>query len=86
MFGGHGRHTIDGQPADLTPLSVSLIAKGQVHRFEYSSDLSLYLVRFTDDFLPAELVSFHMRYRPMLFNHLGFNQTLRLQPPDAEKL
>jgi AraC-like DNA-binding protein len=84
VLSGHGRHTIDGQPADLTPLSVALIAKGQVHRFEYSSDMTLYLLRFTDDFLPAELVSPTWDYHAMLFNHLGLNQTLRLPPPDAE--
>lgn len=84
VLNGHGRHTIDGQPADLTPYSVSLIAKGQVHRFEYSSELSIYLVRFTDDFLPADLVSPTWDYHAMLFNHVGLNQTLRLQPPDAE--
>lgn len=84
VLGGVGRHTIDGEPADLTALSVALIAKGQVHRFETSSDLSFYLVRFTDDFLPANLVSPTWDYHAMLFNHVGFNQTLRLPPPDAE--
>jgi AraC-like DNA-binding protein len=83
-YAGHGRHSIDGQYADLTPYCVSLIAKGQVHRFEYSADLSLYLLRFTDDFLPAELVSPTWDYHAMLFNHVGLNQTLRLAPPDAE--
>ena len=83
---GHGRHTIDGQPADLTPSSVALIAKGQVHRFEYSSGLSLYLLRFTDDFLPAALVSPTWDYHAMLFNHLGLNQTLHLGPGDAEDI
>lgn len=81
---GHGRHTIDGQPADLLPHSVSLIAKGQVHRVEYSDGLAIYLVRFTDDFLPAEVVSPTWDYHGMLFNHVGLNQTLQLQPPDAE--
>ncbi len=83
-YAGHGRHQIDGQIADLDPFCVSLIAKGQVHRFEYSADLSIYLLRFTDDFLPAELVSPTWDYHAMLFNHVGLNQTLRLSPPDAE--
>lgn len=86
VYAGHGRHTIDGQPADLAPRSVALIAKGQVHRFEYSSGMSLYLLRFTDDFLPAELVSPTWDYHAMLFNHLGLNQTLRLGPDDAEDI
>ncbi len=84
VLNGRGRHTIDGQAADLLPYSVSLIAKGQVHRVEYSDGLGIYLVRFTDDFLPAELVSPTWDYHGMLFNHVGLNQTLRLQPADAE--
>lgn len=84
VLAGHGRHTIDGQPADLTPLSVALIAKGQVHQFEYSAGLSIYLLRFSDDFLPADLVSPTWDYHAMLFNHLGLNQTIKLQPGDAE--
>lgn len=86
VLDGHGRHTIDGQPADLQPHSVALIAKGQVHRFEFSANLSIYLVRFTDDFLPAELVSPTWDYHAMLFNHLGLNQTLELRTADAEDI
>ena len=81
---GYGRHTIDGQAADLLPHSVSLIAKGQVHRVEYSDGLAIYLIRFTDDFLPAEVVSPTWDYHGMLFNHVGLNQTLQLLPADAE--
>ncbi len=81
---GRGRHTIDGQYADLKPHAVSLIAKGQVHRVEYSEGLAIYLVRFTDDFLPADLVSPTWDYHAMLFNHVGLNQTLQLAPADAE--
>ena len=86
MLAGQGRHTIDGQPADLTPLSVALIAKGQVHRVESSSEMSIYLLRFTDDFLPADLVSPTWDYHAMLFNHVGLNQTLRLKEGDAEDI
>jgi AraC-like DNA-binding protein len=81
---GHGRHTIDGQAADLTPYSVSLIAKGQVHRVAAADELAIYLVRFTDDFLPADLVSPTWDYHAMLFNHVGLNQTLQLEAADAE--
>jgi AraC-like DNA-binding protein/mannose-6-phosphate isomerase-like protein (cupin superfamily) len=81
---GHGRHTIDGHAAALTPFSVALIAKGQVHRVEAAQDLAIYLLRFTDDFLPADLVSPTWDYHAMLFNHLGLNQTLQLAAPDAE--
>jgi AraC family transcriptional activator of pobA len=81
---GSGRHTIDGQEAELKPYTISLIARGQVHRVEAADDLAIYLVRFTDDFLPAELVSPTWDYHAMLFNHVGLNQTLQLQPADAE--
>jgi AraC family transcriptional activator of pobA len=84
VLNGRGRHTIDGQAADLVPHSVSLIARGQVHRLEFSEGLAIYLVRFTDDFLPAELVSPTWNYHGMLFNHVGLNQTLPLEPFDAE--
>ncbi|MFN8466604.1 MAG: helix-turn-helix domain-containing protein [Caldilineaceae bacterium] len=84
VLNGRGRHTIDGQAADLLAHSVALIARGQVHRVEYSDGLAIYLVRFTDDFLPAELVSPTWDYHGMLFNHVGLNQTLQLQPSDAD--
>lgn len=83
---GHGRHAIDGQSADLSPRMVTLIAKGQVHDFEYAEKLSVYLIRFTDDFLPAELVSPVWDYRAELFNHLGLNTTLLLEDHDAAYL
>jgi AraC-like DNA-binding protein len=81
---GRGRHTIDGHSAELTPFSVALIAKGQVHRVEQAEGLAIYLVRFTDDFLPTDLVSLTWDYHAMLFNHVGLNQTLQLEPADAE--
>ena len=83
---GAGRHRIDGQAAELAPNSLALIAKGQVHWMEYAAGVDGYLLRFTDDFLPAEMVSQTWDYRAVLFNHLGVNQTLALDPGDMAGL
>lgn len=83
---GSGRHRIDGQPAELAPNAIALIAKGQVHWMEYAAGIDGFLLRFTDDFLPADLVSQTWDYHAVLFNHLGVNQTLALAPGDMADL
>ncbi|MBN9389287.1 MAG: helix-turn-helix domain-containing protein [Chloroflexi bacterium] len=49
---GSGSHSIDGNCHDLAANSLSLIRKGQVHRFNELRNASGYYLRFTDDFLP----------------------------------
>lgn len=83
---GAGRHVIDGEAAALAPATLSLIARGQVHWMDYATGVDGFLLRFTDDFLPADLVSPTWDYRAVLFNHLGLNQTLALQPADMGDL
>jgi AraC family transcriptional regulator, transcriptional activator of pobA len=48
---GSGRHLIDGEPAEVTPGTVTLIGRGQVHVFEAASGLSGAVVRFGDELL-----------------------------------
>ncbi len=48
---GCGRHSIDGEPVDVRPLTVTLIGRGQVHVFEGASGLTGAVIRFGDDVL-----------------------------------
>jgi AraC family transcriptional regulator, transcriptional activator of pobA len=83
---GNGRHTIDGRSFELLPCTASLIAKGQVHVFEQAADITGWVIRFADDFLPAELVSQAWNYRATLFGPLGERQTLAMQSSDLQEL
>src|SRR5690606_31243347 len=60
---GHGYHRIDDQGIELVPYTVSLITRGQVHIVEHLTDLTGWLVRFDDDFLPAGLISQTWNYQ-----------------------
>ena len=86
---GYGRQTIDGHRVDFRPDSIYFIAKGHVHIVEEGVDLTGWLIRFTDDFLPARLVGEGWDYHLNLFNQLGPNCSVSLQPdemPDLEIL
>jgi len=78
---GHGRHVIDGHAADLVPHTVALIGKGQVHLFEHASHLTGWIVRFTDDFMPAGLFHPPFADHAPLFHQLGRAATLALDLP-----
>jgi AraC family transcriptional activator of pobA len=45
---GAGRHLIDGEPLPVTPQTLTIIGRGQVHQFEHAQDLRGALLRFTD--------------------------------------
>ena len=81
---GHGRHTIDGLSFDLLPGAVSLISRGQVHVFEEATDVAGWVVRWTDDFLPAALVSQTWNYHTTLFDPLGRRQSLTVAPDELD--
>ena len=83
---GQGRHTIDGQSFDLLPGSVSLITRGQVHVFEEATDVVGWVVRWTDDFLPAWLISQTWNYHTTLFYPLGVDQSLTVTADDLNTL
>lgn len=86
---GYGRQRIDGHRVDFRPRSIYLIAKGHVHVVEECVALTGWLIRFMDDFLPARLVGEGWDYRLNLFNQLGPNCSLAIQPdemPDLELL
>ncbi len=83
---GHGQHTIDGQLIDLTPYTVALVAKGQVHRFEHATQLTGWLVRFTDDFLPAGLGGATSNYHATILNQFGRTHTLPLTANELQPL
>ena len=48
---GSGRHLVDGEPAAVTPGTMTLIGRGQVHVFEEASGLSGAVIRFGDELL-----------------------------------
>ena len=83
---GRWRHSVDGHRAELLAPAVSLIGKGQVHVVEGGADLSLWIVRFTDDFLPASLIGPAWNYHATLFNQLGPKQTVALRPAEMREL
>jgi AraC family transcriptional regulator, transcriptional activator of pobA len=45
---GRGQHRIDGEPLPVTPRTLTIIGRGQVHQFERAEGLRGGLVRFTD--------------------------------------
>lgn len=78
---GYGQHVIDGHAADLVPHTVALIRKGQVHLIEHAHHLSGWIIRFTDDFVPAGLSNPPWNDHAALFNQLGRAATLTLARP-----
>jgi len=78
---GYGRHVIDGHAAELVPHTVALIRKGQVHLFEHASQLTGWIVRFTDDFVPTGLNNSPWNDHASLFNQLGRAATQTLDLP-----
>jgi AraC family transcriptional activator of pobA len=89
---GEGLHRIDGQPVPLRPGTVALIAKGQVHDFEYARGLTGHVLRFTDDALPPDHpgagagagVGAGPEARAALFHPLRVGDPLRLGPADRD--
>jgi AraC family transcriptional activator of pobA len=45
---GRGQHRIDGEPLPVTPRTLTVIGRGQVHQFEHAEGVRGGLVRFTD--------------------------------------
>ena len=83
---GQGRHTIDGRSFELLPGAVSLITRGQVHVFEEATEVVGWVVRWTDDFLPAWLISQTWNYHTTLFYPLGGGQPLTVAADDLNAL
>lgn len=54
---GSGRHSIDGEPSEVEPGTMTLIGRGQVHVFERARDLHGAIVRFGDELLHADPAS-----------------------------
>ena len=83
---GRGHHSIDGHAIALVPSTVSLITRGQVHIVEHLTDFTGWLVRFSDEFLPAGHISPTWNYHATLFNKLGHRHTLTIEPSDLGAL
>jgi AraC family transcriptional activator of pobA len=83
---GSGRHTIDGHSVELLPSTVALVTKGQVHNFEYATNLTGWLVRFTDDFLPTDVSGQTWNYHVTILNQLSSTHTLVLTADELQAL
>lgn len=83
---GEWRHSVDGHVSDVVGPAVSLIGKGQIHVVVGGADLTIYVIRFADEFLPASLISRSWNYHATLFNQLGPKQTIALQPAEMRDL
>ena len=51
---GCGRHSIDGQRVEVSPGTITLIGRGQVHVFEGAGGLHGAVIRFGDDMLTGD--------------------------------
>lgn len=71
---GTGRHVVDSVTERVEGGTFSLVARGQVHTFLETHDLTGFTVCFTDDFLPSGV------WNPaLLFNTPGPMRTFRAQ-------
>jgi AraC family transcriptional regulator, transcriptional activator of pobA len=79
---GHGRHAIDGHSSDLLPSTVSFITKGQVHILEHMTNMTGWLLRWNDEFLPSNAISPTWSVHATLFSQFGQTHTLPIAPDD----
>ncbi len=68
------------------PGSIALVARGQVHEFEYARAMSGFVLRFADDMLPPGLLDGGPDVRARLFHPLGAGRALRLAPADRREI
>ncbi len=83
---GHGVHAIDGQAIDLLPRTVSVITKGQVHIVEHLTNLTGWLIRFSEEFLPTDMLGQPGQYQTALFQQLGAIHTITVDAADLAEL
>ena len=74
---GEGLHLIDGEPSPVTPGTVTVIGRGQVHVFERARGLTGAVVRFGDEVLQAS---------PSWLLGGRAAHTVAVPPSDAERL
>lgn len=79
---GYGTHIIDGQLHQLAPLTLSLIAKGQVHKMDEAFGTNGCYIRFTDAFL-HNIPNEEAWVYASLFNPATINNTLVISPQEA---
>lgn len=83
---GHGVHVIDGQVIDLLPGTISVITKGQVHVVKHFTDMTGWMVRFSDDFLPTEMLGTTGTSHTMLFQQISAGHTITVDEADLAAL
>lgn len=83
---GHGRHAIDGESSDLLPSTVSFVTKGQVHILEHITNLTGWVLRWNDEFLPTGMISPIWSVHATLFSQFGQTHTLRIAPDDLQAI
>ena len=80
------RHSVDGQPHDLPPHTLALIARGQVHAVDRMIEGVGWQLRFADDYLPAGSDDGAWRDPLAAFARLGPAPALALRPADVGEL
>jgi AraC family transcriptional regulator, transcriptional activator of pobA len=80
------RHSIDGQPHDVPPHTLALIARGQVHAVDRAIEMVGWQLRFADDYLPADRDGGAWHDPLAAFARLGPAPTLALRPADVGEL
>ncbi|MEO1289914.1 MAG: helix-turn-helix transcriptional regulator [Chloroflexota bacterium] len=82
---GTGRHRIDDAILEIQPHTFYLITKGQVHYFIEGVDLDGYVLRFSDEFLSADITTSEWDYRMTLFSHFSLRQSLSPDQASIER-
>lgn len=82
---GSGRHRIDDETVEIQPQTFYLITKGQIHYFIEGADLDGYVLRFSDEFLAADITTSEWDYRMTLFSHFSLRQSLTPDDTSVER-
>ncbi len=77
---GNGQQEIDGQKFQVEPLNFYLIAQGQVHQFLKAESVDAYVLRFTDDFRPADHEESKLHFIDVMFNNVRTIPVLQIDP------
>jgi AraC family transcriptional activator of pobA len=83
---GRAWHSVDGRPLDLAPHTLALIARGQVHVFDRAIEVTGWILRFADDYLPAGPADGAWPDPAIAFAPLGPAPALALRPADLRAL
>jgi len=82
---GTGEQDIDGQIEEITPQTLYVIARGQIHQFLRAENIEGMVIRFTDDFIPATGQDLEADVLRQWFTNTRPLTKLRIAPSDSEE-